>query len=373
MAQLVAIDLPGGQAFVNALRSVWLRGDAVLPIDQRLPAPARQRLIDALQPTRIVDASGEHTVDGREVLDGDALVMPTSGSTGTPKGVVHTMAALEASAWAGNQRLGITADDHWLACLPLAHIGGFTVITKAFVAGTGLTVLPGFDAAEVTRLARSGVTAVSLVPTALARIDPALFRVILLGGSRPPAQRPVNCIATYGLTETGSGIAYDGIALDGVELRIAADGEVLVRGPMLMRAYRDGSTTIDTEGWLHTDDIGTIDAQGRLHVQGRRGDMIVTGGENVWPDAVEAVLARSAAVAEVAVAGVDDPEWGQRVVAWVVPRDATNPPRLADLRALVAEELAAFMAPKELVLVDALPRTALGKVQRHALAPPSAR
>ena len=222
-------------------------------------------------------------------------------------------------------------------------------------------------------MARSGVTAVSLVPTTLARIDPSLFRVVLLGGSRPPAQRPANITATYGLTETGSGIVYDGIALDGVELRIADDGEVLVRGPMLMRAYRDGTTTIDAEGWLHTDDIGTIDTQGRLQVQGRRGDMIVTGGENVWPDAVEAVLARHTDVAEVAVAGIDDPEWGQRVAAWVVPRNATNPPTLASLRALVAEELAAFMAPKELVVVDALPRTALGKVQRHALTPPSAR
>jgi O-succinylbenzoic acid--CoA ligase len=292
--------------------------------------------------------------------------MPTSGSTGTPKGVVHTMAALEASARAGNARLGVEATDRWLACLPLAHIGGFTVITKALTAGTRLTVLPGFDAAEVATQARAGATLVSLVPTTLARIDPALFRVVLLGGSRPPLDRPANVVATYGLTETGSGVVYDGLPLDGVEVRIAADGEILVRGPMLMRCYRDGSSSIDADGWLHTDDLGTTGPDGRLQVQGRRGDMIVTGGENVWPDAVERVIADLPGVAEVAVAGVPDPEWGQRVVAWVVPA-GTAAPTLADLRTAVSQRLAAFMAPKELHLVEALPRTAIGKVSRTAL------
>ena len=366
MPHLVALDLPGGPAFVDALRQVWDRGDAVLPVDQRLPGPARAALFAALRPGRIVDTDGEHALDGDSVEPGDALVMPTSGSTGAPKGVVHTMAGLEASAQAGNARLGVAASDHWLACLPLAHIGGFTVITKALTAGTPLTVLPGFDAAEVTAQARAGASLVSLVPTTLARIDPSLFRVVLLGGSRPPLDRPANVVATYGLTETGSGVVYDGLPLDGVEVRIAADGEILVRGPMLMRCYRDGSSPIDADGWLHTDDLGTTGPDGRLQVQGRRGDMIVTGGENVWPDAVERVIADLPGVAEVAVAGVPDPEWGQRVVAWVVPA-GTAAPSLADLRAAVGQRLAAFMAPKELHLVEALPRTAIGKVSRTTL------
>jgi O-succinylbenzoic acid--CoA ligase len=366
MPHLVALDLPGGPGFVDALRRVWERGDAVLPVDQRLPGPARAALFTALRPGRIIDTDRERTLDGDPVEPGDALVMPTSGSTGTPKGVVHTMAALEASARAGNARLGVEATDRWLACLPLAHIGGFTVITKALTAGTRLTVLPGFDAAEVATQARAGATLVSLVPTTLARIDPALFRVVLLGGSRPPLDRPANVVATYGLTETGSGVVYDGLPLDGVEVRIAADGEILVRGPMLMRCYRDGSSSIDADGWLHTDDLGTTGPDGRLQVQGRRGDMIVTGGENVWPDAVERVIADLPGVAEVAVAGVPDPEWGQRVVAWVVPADAAAP-SLADLRTAVSQHLAAFMAPKELHLVEALPRTAIGKVSRTTL------
>jgi O-succinylbenzoic acid--CoA ligase len=366
MPHLVALDLPGGPAFVDALRRVWDRGDAVLPVDQRLPGPARAALFTALRPGRIVDADGERVLEGDPVEPGDALVMPTSGSTGAPKGVVHTTAGLEASARAGNARLGVEASDHWLACLPLAHIGGFTVITKAITASTQLTVLPGFDAAEVTAQARAGTTLVSLVPTTLARIDPSLFRVVLLGGSRPPLDRPANVVATYGLTETGSGVVYDGLPLDGVEVRIAADGEILVRGPMLMRCYRDGTSPIDADGWLHTDDLGTLGPDGLLQVQGRRGDMIVTGGENVWPDAVERVIADLPGVAEVAVAGVPDPEWGQRVVAWVVPADAAAP-SLADLRTAVGQRLAAFMAPKELHLVEALPRTAIGKVSRTTL------
>ena len=370
MAELVAIDHPGGPAFVEAVRRVWDRGDAVMALDQRLPLGAQQRVLRALRPTRVLDADGERSLDGDPVEPGDALVMPTSGSTGTPKGVVHTHAGLVASAHAGNARLGTTTDDHWLACLPLAHIGGFTVITKALFSGAGLTVLPRFDVDAVTAAADHGATMVSLVPTALRRIDPAAFRIVLLGGSRPPTERPANVIATYGSTETGSGVVYDGRPLDSVEIRVADDGEILVRGPMLMRGYRDGTTAIDADSWLHTDDLGAWTADGRLQVDGRRGDMIVSGGENIWPDAVERVLATDPDVAEVAVAGVSDPEWGQRVTAWVVPVDAERPPAPEQLRALVADRLAPFMAPKRIHVVADLPRTPLGKVVRAALVEP---
>ncbi|MEX0848515.1 MAG: AMP-binding protein [Ilumatobacteraceae bacterium] len=366
MADLIAIDLPAGMPFVEAVRAAWDRGDAVMPIDSRLPPAARAALLDAMQPTRLVDADGERALDGgRPVEPGDAVVMPTSGSTGIPKGVVLTHDAMAASAHATAARLGVGPTDRWLACLPLAHIGGFSVITKAIMNGTPLTILPGFEATAVEVAARDGATLVSLVATALQRIDPSLFRVIVLGGSRPPADRPPNCVTTYGMTETGSGIVYDGVQLDDVELRIAPDGEVLVRGPMLLRCYRDGTTPIDADGWLHTDDVGRL-ADGRLQVDGRRGDLIVTGGENVWPDTVERVLQAHPDVGEVAVAGVDDDQWGQRVVAWVVPFAGAHP-SLAGLRAFVAESLPTFMAPKELVLVSSIPRTVLGKVIRTAL------
>ncbi len=369
MPRLVAIDLPGGPAFVEAVRRAWADGDAVLPIDQRLPGPARATLMAAMSPSARVDADGEHACSGGRSIDaGDALVMPTSGSTGASKGVVLTHGALDASARATSARLEVSPDDRWLACLPLAHIGGFSVLTKAWATGTPVTVLPGFDVGAVTDAARAGCTLVSLVATAVARIDPHLFRVIVLGGSRPPSDRPANCIATYGLTETGSGVVYDGRPLDGVEVRIDDDGEIHIRGPMLLRCYRDGTVPLDCDGWFATGDLGVWMGDGRLHVEGRRGDLIITGGENVWPETVEAVLRDHPGVADVAVGGVADVEWGQRVVAWIVPADPVDPPSVADLRAAVRERLPAFMAPKERLLVDAVPRTALGKIMRSALA-----
>jgi len=366
VAHLVAIDLPGGQQFVDALRHEWDLGNAVLPVDRRLPAPARALLLATMQPGAIVTADGRQTLDGgRRVEPGDALVMPTSGSTGTPKGVVLTHDAVRASAVATTARLHLTASDTWLACLPLSHVGGMSVITRALLSGTGLVVHDGFDAERVQAAARDGATAVSLVATALRRIDASLFTTIVLGGARPPEGLPDNVHTTYGLTETGSGVVYDGRPLDGVEVRITDEAEVLLRGPMLLRCYRDSTSPIDSDGWLHTGDLGRLLPDGRLHVDGRRGDLIITGGENVWPETVEAVLASHPAVAEVAVAGVPDPEWGQRVEAWVVPNGA--PPTLDQLRAHVAGALPTFCAPKRMHIVSALPRTALGKLQRHRL------
>lgn len=376
--QLVAIDLPGGPGFVDALRRTWDAGDVALPVDRRLPAAARAVLLASLAPDALLDATGRHalahsrpTVAGAgELQPGDALVVATSGSTGTPKGVVLTHDAVRASAIATTRRLAISGDDTWLACLPLSHVGGLSVVTRAIVTGTRLVVHDGFNAAAVRRAALAGATAVSLVATAMARIDPTAFRVIVLGGSAPPADRPANAVVTYGLTETGSGIVYDGLPLDGVEVRIGAAGDVEVRGPMLMRAYRSlvhVTHPIDEEGWLATGDVGRWLPDGRLHIEGRRGDLVITGGENVWPAVVEAVLATHPTVAEVAVAGAPDEEWGQRVVAWVVPSGADaggGPPSLAELRAHVADSLPTFMAPRELRVVHALPRTALGKVSR---------
>ncbi len=319
-----------------------------------------------MSPSTVVDASGRHTLDGgREVEPGDALVMATSGSTGSPKGVVLTHSAVAASAMATTGRLRITASDTWLACLPLSHVGGLSVVTRALLTDTRLVVHDGFDATRVRDAARAGVTAVALVATAIQRLDPAIFRVVVLGGSRPPASLPSNVHTTYGMTETGSGVVYDGWPLDGVDVRVTSDSEVLLRCPMLLRCYRDGTTPVDSDGWLHTGDLGRWLPDGRLHIDGRRGDLIITGGENVWPDPVEALIAQHPGVAEVAIVGLPDPEWGQRVTAFVVAQ--ATPPTLAELRAQVAAAMPAFCAPKELQLVASLPRTALGKVQRHLL------
>ena len=156
---------------------------------------------------------------GAEVEDGDALVVATSGSTGRPKGVVLTHTAVAASAQATSVALDVVDEDHWLACLPLSHVGGLSVVTRALLTSTALTVLPRFDVAEVIRAADAGATLVSLVPTALKRIEPSRFRRVVLGGTRPPQHLPVNAVTTYGMTETGSGVVYDGRPLDGVEVR----------------------------------------------------------------------------------------------------------------------------------------------------------
>ncbi len=357
MNRLVAIDLPGSPEFVVELRRVWDAGDAAFPVDQRLAESAKHEVCAAMRV-------------GEEIEPGDALVVATSGSTGTPKGVVLTHDAVAASARATSDRLDVRADDHWLACLPLSHVGGLSVVTRALHSGTRLTVLPGFDATAVEDV---GATLVSLVATALARIDPSRFRTIVLGGSRPPDDRPVNSVTTYGMTETGSGVVYDGVPLDGVEVDIAPDGEIRLRAPMLLRSYRDGSSPLDAAGWFATGDLGVWLPDGKLHVAGRRGDLIITGGENVWPEAVEAALADHPGVADVLVRGVDDPEWGQLVDALIVP--VGDPPTLDSIRAHVKQRHPAFMAPKRLTLVESLPRTALGKLRRQPAAatpaPPS--
>jgi O-succinylbenzoic acid--CoA ligase len=342
---------------------VWDRGDAVFPVDQRLPAPAKAAVLAAMAPASVIDSDGDETIlDGaRPVEPGDALVVVTSGATGTPKGVVLTHDAVAASARATNARLTVTADDHWLACLPLSHVGGLSVVTRALAGGTRLTVHAGFDPAAVES---SGATLVSLVATALRRVDPTRFRTAVLGGAAPPPDLPPNVVTTYGMTETGSGVVYDGRPLDGVELRLDSGGEIHIRGPMLLRAYRDGTDPL-VDGWFKTGDLGHTHPDGRLVVDGRRSELIISGGENVWPEPVEAVLRRQAKVADVAVAGTPDPEWGQIVTAYVVA--AGDPPTLAELRGAVRLELAAHCAPRRLVLVDEIPRTALGKVRRADL------
>jgi o-succinylbenzoate---CoA ligase len=371
---LVAIDLPGGPAFVSALQHSWDCGDAVLPLDQRLSKSAQRAVLDRLRPARVIGLDGDERRSGGEPVEpGDALVMATSGTTGVAKGVILTHSAVLASARATSERLGVNPDEHrWLACLPLNHVGGLAVVTRALLTGAPLKVLPRFDREQVQAAGGPDVL-VSLVPTALARVGAEHFRTVVLGGSAPPEELPPNVIPTYGLTETGSGVVYGGTPLPGVELAIAADTkEVLLRGPMLFRGYRDGTNAFNADGWLATGDAGQLDGHGWLHIFGRRSDLIISGGENVWPGPVEAALLTHPTVAEVAVAGTPDPEWGQRVVAWIVPTDRAALPSLDELRRLVAESVAPYAAPRQLVLVDHLPRTSIGKVQRALLPPPEA-
>jgi O-succinylbenzoic acid--CoA ligase len=323
-------------------------------------------------PSAVVGPDGElrRRPGGIPVEPGDALVVATSGTTGRPKGVVLTHEAVQASARATSARLGVDPDRHrWLACLPLSHVGGLAVVTRSICTGTRLRVLPGFDPGAVRAEAGPDVM-VSLVATALRRVPAALFDTVVLGGSAPPQELPANVVTTYGLTETGSGVVYDGLPLDGVSVRVDPAGTIALKGPMVLRAYRDGTVPLDADGWLTTGDVGSMGPDGRLTVAGRRADMIVSGGENIWPGPVEDIIRSHPGVVDVAVAGRPDPEWGQRVVAWVVPADPARPPSLGELRDLVGGRLARFAAPRQLVIADSLPRTSIGKVRRDDLVAP---
>lgn len=359
--RLVTVRRPAPEA-ATEIRAAWDAGDAVLVLDPLAPDAEVARIVGRMDP-----AAG--------VAPEVAAVVVTSGTTGAPKGVELTWDGLAASAAAIGAALEVGAGDRWLACLPLHHVAGLAVLGRAWVTGTPVTVVAGgFDVAAV---AGADATLVSLVPTMLRRLrqagaDTDRFRRILLGGG-PVRERAPNVVATYGMTETWGGVVHDGHPLAGVELAIADDGEILVRAPMVMRAYRldpDQTEAAFAGGWLRTGDAGALDAGGRLRVLDRLKDLIISGGVNVSPSEVEAVLARHPAVADVCVAGAPDAEWGERVVAYVVPLDpAGTPPALTELRAFAAGELSAAKLPRQVVVANAIPRTAGGKPLRRLLDP----
>lgn len=381
MPDLVALALPGGPAFVRAIERTWAMGDAIFPLDRRLPRAELDRVLASVAPGAIIEADGERRllVGGRPTQPGDAVIVATSGTTGHPKGVVHTHASIAASALATSKALDVDpASDRWLACLPLAHIGGLAVVLRSLVTGTPVEVHDGFSAPAVAEALGRGVTLTSVVTKALKQIDTEAFRMILVGGAAPPPDRPANVWATYGLTETGSGVVYEREPLDGLEIRIDDCDEIWLRGPMLFRAYRDsaGPNSIggatdhetdpkDADGWFPTGDLGRFAGDGSLSVDGRKGDVIATGGEKVWPERAERVLAAQPGVADVAVIGRQHDEWGQEVVAVIVA--SGDGPSLEQLRDAVRAELPVWYAPHRIELVSGLPRTALGKLQRSRL------
>jgi o-succinylbenzoate---CoA ligase len=283
-----------------------------------------------------------------------------------------------ASAIASADALGAEPDDRWLCPLPLHHVGGLNVLIRSVINGTAVVLHERFDADRVRATIEAGeVTLASLVPTMLARIlaaggrpGPRLRRIMLGGGPCPPALLrraadagfPVS--QTYGLTEACSTVTLAdpgdletaGRALPGTGLTVAQDGEILVSGPMVVGEWDA----------LRTGDLGRLDDQGRLTVIGRKSDTIVTGGENVAPAEVEALLEEHPGVAEAAVFARPHPEWGESVTALFVP--ATDPPPdAAELRDHCAERLAGYKVPKAFERVAQLPRTPSGKLLRREL------
>jgi O-succinylbenzoic acid--CoA ligase len=313
---------------------------------------------------------------------GNAVVIATSGSTGEPKLVVLSAAALRASAEATATRLGGAA--HWLLALPAEHVAGVQVIVRALLAGAPPAVQdlrggfrPADFAATAATLPPTGRRHTSLVPTQLGRLldagGPALdalraFDAVLVGGAALDAAlharakgAGVRVVTTYGMSETAGGCVYDGVPLDGVTVDLEPDGRIVLGGPTLAEGYLDGPAF---GGAFRTGDLGRW-RDGRLEVLGRADDVIVTGGENVAPAAVERVLGAQPGIRAACVVGVPDPEWGQAVVAAVVP----GPDRVSDdaLRTAVRAELGRAAVPRRLVDVDHIPLRGIGKPDRAAV------
>ncbi|HWR47924.1 MAG TPA: AMP-binding protein [Pseudonocardiaceae bacterium] len=336
------------------------------------------------------------------------VVLSTSGSTGQPKWVQLGATALSSSAAVAHARLG--GPGRWLLALPARHVAGLQVLVRAALAGTRPVVLDlrgGFDpagfGAAAQRLAAKGLASeagrcyTALVPTQLARLldtDPhplAGFDAVLLGGAAAPDEllrraraAGVHVVITYGMTETAGGCVYDGWPLDGVRVRVngvrvngvrvngteADTGSVELAGPMLATGYLDApqeTAVAFRDGWFQTSDLGRLDGQGRLQVLGRTDDVIVTGGLNVAPAEVEAVLSGLPGVAAACVVGLPDPDWGERVTAVVIPTDPARPPDPGALQVAARRLLTGAQVPKEIILFDALPLRGIGKPDRRAV------
>ena len=378
-SRLVAVRLPPGAAWHDAVERIWADGDAVVPLPADAPDEVVRATVAAVRPGALVDTAGwTDLVDGVAVADGTAAVVITSGSTGAPKGAVLSWAALEASARASLVRLDGTSDDRWLVCLPLHHIAGLQVLIRSRMLGVAPIVLDRFSIDGVANA--RGATMIALVPTMLRRlldagVDLSHLRRVLLGGAAPgprllddAREAGIDVVTTYGMTETCGGCVYDGIPLDGVNVEIDHDGHIRIAGPVLFDGYRlrdDETAQVLRGGQLTTADLGRI-VEGRLEVLGRADDVIITGGEKVAAEWLAGLLEQHPDVAEAAVTGRDDPEWGQRVVAFVVPRPSRTP-TLSGLRTFVGQHAPAHAAPRELVVVDDLPRLASGKVDRLRL------
>jgi O-succinylbenzoic acid--CoA ligase len=426
--QRVAIALPPGLAFARALHACLLLGAVAVPVDLRL-APAEREMIAAgaaicleepLSPLTTAATGADRYVATRHDLNATAVVIHTSGTTSAPKPIELTYGNFLWSALGSAVALGLDPGERWLCALPLAHVGGLSILLRSTIYATTAVLHERFDTdAVLDALREQDVTLVSVVATTLARLldaglerPPALRCALTGGGPVPPAlvsrahEAGVPISLTYGLTEACSQVTTTPVAaVNGVPARpaaprqptdqaspaappgltdrarptdparpldagpplfctrvqISADGEIMVAGPTVA----PGSA--DSEGWLRTGDLGIIDEHGRLQVTGRMADTIVSGGENVAPAEVEAVLEAHPQVLEAAVVGRPDDEWGEAVTAWVVARPGIEVD-FASLMAHCARMLAPYKAPKDYMLTDKpLPRTPSGKLLRREL------
>ncbi len=373
----VGIALPARRAFVETLHGCLLLGALAVPIDLRLKA-AERRARHAGCAT-VVSAPLDGLVDAGAALSGThdlaapAIVMHTSGTTSGPRAVELTYGNWLWSALGSAAALGVDRADAWLCVLPLSHVGGLSILVRSAIYGTKVVLHERFEADAAADEIATRATLVSVVPTTLARLldaglrHPPHLRAALVGGApiapallERAATAGVPAVSTYGLTEACSQVTSGGPPLFCTRVRIGPGREILVAGPTVAPA------ALAEDGWLHTGDEGELDADGNLIVTGRAGDTIISGGENIAPADVEAVLESHPAVAEAAVHGALDAEWGERVVATIVLRDAQTA-TVDELRGYCRVRLAGYKVPRVIRFARELPRTVSGKLLRRSL------
>jgi O-succinylbenzoic acid--CoA ligase len=387
----VALTMPPGREMVVLIHALMKLGAVLVPLSPRLTDSERQAVLAEVRPVLELSDAGELTQTeadlpllGEHDMDDVHCRILTGGSSGVPKPVGLTYGNQLWSAVGSAFNIGVQPDDSWLCCLPLGHISGLAIVMRSVIYGTAVDLHDGFDVDRVAAALEDGEASVaSLVSTMLIRLldagaDLSGPRAILIGGGPVPDDalaealgRGASVVQTYGLTEACSQvttlrpddasrkIGSAGRPLLTTHLRIK-EGEIFVQGPTVAPG------AADSDGWLHTGDLGRIDEEGFLFVEDRIDDLIVSGGENVVPAEVEQVLLRHPQVADAAVIGREDPEWQQAVTAVVVLHDDADLPA-EELRRHCAAELAGYKVPKRIEIASALPRTPSGKLLRRAL------
>lgn len=410
------LDDAGAAAVIHGAAELALRARAAAEAAGARALGIADLLANAAGGDAAVTALGAHGREGalgavcaaaRIELGAAAAILYTSGTTGRPKGAVLSYGSFLWSAIGSAFHLGALPGDRWLACMPLHHVGGLSILLRSVLAGSAVVLHERFDAGSAARaLDQDGITLASFVPTMLARVleargdraAPSSLRALLVGGAAASpawleraARQGWPLLPTYGLTEAASQVATlppgaplraDGgglVALPGTELRIAGadgapqapgvEGEIQVRGPTLMSGYhaRPAETAHALAGgWLRTGDVGVQNPDGSLRVLDRRSDLVVSGGENVYPAEVEAALLSHPDVADAGVAGLPDADLGRRVAGWVVLRPGA-PADAAALERHLRSRLAGYKVPRAWRFVEALPRNAGGKLVRREL------
>ena len=334
------------------------------------------------------DDTFDWTFEDRDI----AIIMNTSATTGQFKSVPLRWGQIRAHVQASKEVLGKTEQDNWLMILPLFHVSGLSILLRSLYNGTAVTILPKYDEAQVLKLIESeNINMMSLVPTILTQLEPSIIhhnlRVILLGGEFIPMalidaceKKSLPIYKTYGMTETFSqSVTFSvldyphkrdsvGKPLPGMQVRIDkpdADGvgEIHLTGPMVMTGYIDKEPI---DGDLNTDDIGYVDEDGFVYILNRRKDLIISGGENIYPKELEDLVYTLPSVKECAVVPVPDPKWGQVPALFMAFHDGESMTS-DEILSFMTKSLAKYKVPKYVKILPDLPRNGTGKIVRNEL------